>query len=167
VANSTTAASRLPFVIVSNGVLRVAGGASSVLVGVYVADLANRGFTMGAGLVGTLAAMSYGAELAFCTFPDKPRAAQEFMRVLKPGGRVGLRHITRAAGPPGELADLMAWIACLADARPAVSYGAWLTGAGFTNVAVEPHDQVLLDMIRSIGGRLLPPRYWPDSRPST
>jgi MFS family permease len=43
--------------------LRVAGGASSVLVGVYVADLANRGFTMGAGLVGTLAAISFGAEL--------------------------------------------------------------------------------------------------------
>jgi arsenite methyltransferase len=93
-------------------------------------------------------------ECAFCTFPDKPRAAQEFMRVLKPGGRIGLSDITRAAGPPGELADLMAWIACLADARPAASYAAWLTGAGFTNVTVEPHDQVLLDMIRSIGGRL-------------
>jgi MFS family permease len=43
--------------------LRVAGGASSVLVGVYIADLASRGFPMGAGLVGTLAAMSFGAEL--------------------------------------------------------------------------------------------------------
>lgn len=43
--------------------LRVAGGASSVLVGVYVADLAGRGFSMGAGLVGTLAAISFGAEL--------------------------------------------------------------------------------------------------------
>jgi ubiquinone/menaquinone biosynthesis C-methylase UbiE len=93
-------------------------------------------------------------ECAFCMFPDKPRAAQQFMRVLKPGGRVGLSDITRAAGPPGELADLMAWIACLADARPAVSYAAWLTDAGFTSVTVEPHDQVLLDMIRSIGGRL-------------
>ena len=43
--------------------LRVAGGASNVLVGVYVADLAGRGFNMGAGLVGTLAAISFGAEL--------------------------------------------------------------------------------------------------------
>ncbi len=41
----------------------MAGGASSVLVGVYVADLAGRGFNMGAALVGTLAAMSFGAEL--------------------------------------------------------------------------------------------------------
>ena len=93
-------------------------------------------------------------ECAFCTFPDKPRAAREFARVLKPGGRVGLSDITRAAGPPGELADLMAWIACLADARPAVSYAEWLTDAGLTDVTVEPHDHVLLEMIRSIGGRL-------------
>ena len=41
----------------------MADGASSVLVGVYVADLASRGFSMGAGLVGTLAAISFGAEL--------------------------------------------------------------------------------------------------------
>jgi MFS family permease len=43
--------------------LRVAGGASSVLVGVYIADLANRGRDIGAGMVGTLAAISFGAEL--------------------------------------------------------------------------------------------------------
>jgi len=43
--------------------LRVAGGASSVLVGVYIADLANRGRDIGAGLVGTLAAISFGAEM--------------------------------------------------------------------------------------------------------
>jgi len=50
-------------VIASNGVLRVAGGASSVLVGVYVADLARRGFDVGAALVGVLAAIAFGAEL--------------------------------------------------------------------------------------------------------
>jgi SAM-dependent methyltransferase len=94
-------------------------------------------------------------ECAFCTFPNKPRAAQEFSRVLRPGGRVGLSDITRAPGPPGELADLMAWISCLADARPAASYGEWMTEAGLTNVTIEPHDHVLLEMIRSIGGRLL------------
>jgi hypothetical protein len=54
---------RLWFVIASNGIVRVAGGASSVLVGVYIADLANRGWDIGAGLVGTLAAISFGAEL--------------------------------------------------------------------------------------------------------
>jgi arsenite methyltransferase len=93
-------------------------------------------------------------ECAFCTFPDKPAAAREFARVLKPGGFVGLSDITRAPAPCGELADLMAWIACLADARPADSYAAWLTAAGFTCVAIEPHDEALTEMIRRIGTRL-------------
>ena len=57
-------------------------------------------------------------ECAFCTFPDKQAAANEFARVLKPGGRVGLSDITREPGPAGELVDLMAWVACLADAGP-------------------------------------------------
>jgi arsenite methyltransferase len=93
-------------------------------------------------------------ECAFCTFPDKRAAAQEFARVLKPGGRVGLSDITRSPGPPGELADLMAWIACLADARPADSYAAELTDAGFTTAVVEAHDDALTEMIRGIGTRL-------------
>jgi arsenite methyltransferase len=93
-------------------------------------------------------------ECAFCTFPDKHAAANEFARVLKPGGRAGLSDITRAPGPAGELADLMAWVACLADASPADAYAARLHDAGFIDVAVENHDDVLLEMIRNIGSRL-------------
>jgi arsenite methyltransferase len=93
-------------------------------------------------------------ECAFCTFPDKQAAADEFARVLKPGGRVGLSDITRAPGPAGELADLMAWIACLADACPADAYAARLNDAGFIDVTVENHDAALLEMIRNIGSRL-------------
>jgi MFS family permease len=63
VADRTTAAARLPLVLVSNGVLRVANGAGSVLVGVYLADLASHGMQVGAGLAGTLAAISFGTEL--------------------------------------------------------------------------------------------------------
>jgi arsenite methyltransferase len=93
-------------------------------------------------------------ECAFCTFPDKHAAANEFARVLKPGGRVGLSDITRAPGPAGELADLMAWVACLADAAPADAYAARLRDAGFVDVTVENHDAALLEMIRNIGSRL-------------
>src|SRR3954447_24620561 len=54
---------RLLLVILGNAALRIAGGASSVLVGIYIADLANRGVPIGAGLVGALTAISFGAEL--------------------------------------------------------------------------------------------------------
>jgi MFS family permease len=53
----------LGLVLAANGILRVAGGASAVLVGVYVADLANRGAGFDAAVVGLLAAVSFGAEL--------------------------------------------------------------------------------------------------------
>jgi predicted MFS family arabinose efflux permease len=43
--------------------MRIAGGASGVLVGLYLADLANSGRQIGAVLVGTLGAVSFGAEL--------------------------------------------------------------------------------------------------------
>jgi MFS family permease len=54
---------RLALVIAANAMLRIAGGASGLLVGIYVADLANRGRTVDATLVGLLSAMSFGAEL--------------------------------------------------------------------------------------------------------
>jgi MFS family permease len=54
---------RLLLVIAGHGMLRIAGGASAVLVGIYIAELANHGRPLGAGLVGTLAAISFGVEL--------------------------------------------------------------------------------------------------------
>jgi SAM-dependent methyltransferase len=93
-------------------------------------------------------------ECAYCTFPDKAQAAREFARVLRPGGRVGLSDITRAPDTSSELTDLMAWIACLADARSSEAYAALLAEAGFTITAIEQRDDALLELIRSIGIRL-------------
>lgn len=54
---------RLPIALIGNAFMRIAGGASGVLVGLYLADLANRGRQVDAALVGTLGAVSFGAEL--------------------------------------------------------------------------------------------------------
>ena len=45
--------------------MRIAGGASGVLVGLYLADLANRGAPVDAAIAGVLGAVSFGAELLF------------------------------------------------------------------------------------------------------
>ena len=56
---------RLPIALLGNALMRIAGGASAILVGLYLADLANRVAHVNAALVGTLGAVSFGAELLF------------------------------------------------------------------------------------------------------
>jgi len=53
----------LAFVLIGNSLQRIAAGAGGVLVGLYLAELANRGSAVGAGLVGVLGAVSFAAEL--------------------------------------------------------------------------------------------------------
>ena len=94
-------------------------------------------------------------ECAFCTFPDKRQAAVEFARVLRPAGKVGLSDLTRLAELPEELRGLLAWVACIADARPVQDYADYLEAAGIRNVEVETHDEALAEMVRNIQGKLL------------
>ena len=94
-------------------------------------------------------------ECAFCTFPDKATAASEFLRVLKPGGQVGLSDLTRTGDVPAALQGLLAWIACIADAQPVSSYTRYLTEAGLTVDLIEGHDEALREMVQQIRGKLL------------
>lgn len=94
-------------------------------------------------------------ECAFCTFPDKSRAAAEFKRVLKLGGRVGISDLTRTPEPLPELDGLLAWVACIGDAQPLQAYSGWLTGAGMDVQTTEAHDHCLAEMVDSIRSKLL------------
>ena|SRR5579863_8657327 len=94
-------------------------------------------------------------ECAFCTFPDKTAAAKEFARLVRPGGRVGLSDLTRTGSLPSQLEGLLAWIACIGDARPAADYADYLGQAGFRVALIEQHDQSLAQLISDIRMRLL------------
>jgi arsenite methyltransferase len=94
-------------------------------------------------------------ECAFCTFPDKPTAAAELARVLAPAGRVGLSDLTRRGDLPPELRGLLAWVACVADARPVEEYVGYLTAAGFEAPVVERHDAALAALVAEIRRKLL------------
>ena len=52
---------RLPIAVLGNALMRISSGASGVLVGLYLADLANRGSEVNAALIGTLGALSFAA----------------------------------------------------------------------------------------------------------
>jgi arsenite methyltransferase len=94
-------------------------------------------------------------ECAFCTFPDKPTAAREFARILRPSGRVGLSDLTRGPVLPNELDGLLAWVACIADAQPIDSYEKYLDDAGFRIEHREERNEALLGMVDQIRMKLL------------
>ncbi|MEV1050167.1 methyltransferase domain-containing protein [Streptomyces sp. NPDC049887] len=94
-------------------------------------------------------------ECALCTFPDKTRAATEFARVLRPGGRLGITDVTVDPDRlPPELTGLGARIACIADARPLEDYTGILAGAGLRTLRSERADQAMVRMIDQIEARL-------------
>ena len=93
-------------------------------------------------------------ECAFCTFPDKSAASREFARVLRRGGRIGISDLTRTIVLPKELEDLLAWIACIANAQPIENYADQLHSAGFELQTIENHDNALTEMVRQIQARL-------------
>jgi arsenite methyltransferase len=94
-------------------------------------------------------------ECAFCTFPEKSRAACEFARVLRHGGNVGLSDLTRGPGLPKELDDLLAWVACIADAQPIEGYVEYLSSAGLRMKTAEKRDDSLLDLVYQVQAKLL------------
>jgi len=94
-------------------------------------------------------------ECAFCTFPNKPAAANEFARVLRVGGRVGLSDLTRNGVLGPDLDGLLSWVACIADAQPAARYAELLSTSGLKVSVIEEHDAALREFVEQVRLRLL------------
>jgi len=95
------------------------------------------------------------SECSFCTFPNKPRAAQEMARVLRRHGRLGMTDVTISRPVPEDIQSLLAWIACLTGAGSPELYVSILKDAGFTEFIVEDKRDSLLEMVNNIHRRLL------------
>jgi arsenite methyltransferase len=73
--------------------------------------------------------------------PDKPQVFREIFRVLKPGGRLAVSDIvTNGPLPESVKKNMVAWGACVAGALEVSEYTHGLIEAGFTDVAILPHD---------------------------
>ena len=94
-------------------------------------------------------------ECAFCTFPCKPIAAQQFHRVLKKSGQVGLSDLTRATERIPDLEGLLSRIACIGDALPIQRYSVIFEESGFEIQHSEDHSDTLLETVRQVQVKLL------------
>lgn len=77
----------LSWVISAHALLRIASGTSGILIGLYLASLNNHGAHLSARLVGTLSAVSFGAEL-FASIPMGLASDAMPARLLMTGGAI-------------------------------------------------------------------------------
>jgi len=74
---------------------------------------------------------------------DKPRVFDEMMRVLRPGGRLGISDIVAGDDlTPAHRAERGSWVGCIAGALSFEEYEADLRRAGFADVRLTPTHEV-------------------------
>ena len=92
-------------------------------------------------------------ECSLCTFTDLPGALKEMLRVLKPGGRLGLSDVVLNEAVPESLLGALGRALCIGGALPLAGYREALVAVGYTTVRTRDVSGVLNDMIARIERR--------------
>lgn len=127
----------LAWVISAHGLLRIASGTSGILIGLYLASLNNHGAHLSAGLVGTLSAVSFAAEL-FASIPMGLASDAMQPRLLMTAGAIigavavflfavsgstsvfFLSRLLEGVGAAAIVPALLAYLTDATDGRPAL-----------------------------------------------
>ena len=94
-------------------------------------------------------------ECAVSTFAQQERVANEFFRVLKPGGVFGMTDMVLNGDLPTEFAEKVAPWTCMAKAMPVTGYQQLLEAAGFELLVNEDHSKSLLDLAKDMKRKLV------------
>lgn len=127
----------LAWVISAHALLRIASGTSGILIGIYLASLNNNGAHLSTGLVGTLSAVSFAAEL-FASIPmGLASDAMQPRLLMTAGAIVGavavflfavsgstsiffLSRLLEGVGAAAIVPALLAYLTDATDGRPAL-----------------------------------------------
>ncbi len=95
------------------------------------------------------------SECSVSIFPDKARAIKEAVRILRPGGSLGLSDVTVEPGSlPTELEGTVGRLFCLADALNAAGYAGLLESGGLTVRYQEDASSEILKLLEDLEGKL-------------
>ena len=93
-------------------------------------------------------------ECAFCLFPNKKVVSDEFFRILKHGGKIGISDVIVRGDLPDEMKSALYHFICILDAKDETTYSDYLIDAGFSNIQVIDKKNELLKLLDDVKSRI-------------
>ena len=95
------------------------------------------------------------SECSLSLFPDKTAAVQEALRLLRPGGRLGISDVTVTPGSlPPELGESLGRMLCLTDALDVDGYAQLLQDSGLNLLHREAASGEVLGLLDDLEAKL-------------
>ncbi len=92
-------------------------------------------------------------ECSLCIFPNLPIALEEFRRVLRAGGHLGISDVVLNKPVPESLQGLFGHVLCIGGAMSVDGYRDAFASGGFSSIRSRDASSALIDMIARIERR--------------